>query len=76
MLDRILDLLFPPVCGFCGKLCKNWLCDSCEIKLNANLKIENYDDKYFNQHIYLLEYKGEARRYILNYKFGRKVVYV
>ena len=69
-------MLFPPVCGICGKLDKNSLCNKCKIRLqkNALCKIENYKDtsSYFDEHIYLFQYTGEIRDTILKYKFNEK----
>lgn len=39
MLDFVLDFLFPPVCGICGKLDNNWLCAKCKKRL---LKYEKF----------------------------------
>ena len=76
MFDKLLEIIFPPVCGFCGKLCKEWICDSCEFKLNVNLRVQTYQDKYFDKHIYIMDYKEYSRESILKYKFSRKIIYV
>ena len=64
------------MCGICGKLDKNSLCNKCKISLkkNALCKIENYKDtsSYFDEHIYLFQYTGEIRDTILKYKFNEK----
>ena len=69
-------MLFPPVCGICGKLDKNSLCNKCKIRLqkNALCKIEDYKNtsSYFDEHIYLFQYTGEIRDTILKYKFNEK----
>ena len=69
-------MLFPPVCGICGKLDEKSLCNKCKIRLqkNALCKIENYKDtsSYFDEHIYLFQYTGEIRETILKYKFNEK----
>ena len=77
MLEKILDLIYPPVCGICGKLDSNWLCNKCKIKLKYlyNLKIEDYindESKYFDEHIYLFKYEGMIRDIIIDYKFKEK----
>ena len=74
MLESLLNLLYPNVCGFCGSLNKNSLCESCEEKLNRTIinKIDYYDDMYFAEHYYLFKYKDEIRNYILDYKFNDK----
>ena len=64
------------MCGFCGKLDKNSLCNKCKIRIqkNAICKIEDYREtsSYFDEHIYLFQYDGEVRDAILNYKFNEK----
>ena len=40
MLDFVLNFLFPPVCGICGKLDENWICDKCKERLKKYEKFE------------------------------------
>lgn len=40
MLDFVLNFLFPPVCGICGKLDTNWLCDKCRKRLKKYERFE------------------------------------
>ena len=69
-------MFFPPVCGFCGKLDRNSLCNKCKMQIQKNnlSKIEDYKNtsSYFDEHIYLFQYSGEIRNMILNYKFREK----
>ena len=62
------------MCGLCGKLDKNSLCNKCKIRIekNALYKIEDYRQttSFFDEHIYLFQYDGEIRDAILNYKFN------
>ena len=64
------------MCGFCGKLDKNSLCNKCKIRIqkNAICKIEDYREtsSYFDEHIYLFQYDGEIRNAILNFKFNEQ----
>lgn len=64
------------MCGICGKLDRNSLCNKCKIRLqkNAICKIDDYKNtsSYFDEHIYLFQYSGEIRDTILNYKFNEK----
>ena len=64
------------MCGFCGKLDRNSLCNKCKIQIQKNKlsKIEDYKNtsSYFDEHIYLFQYSGEIRNMILNYKFREK----
>ena len=76
ILDKILNILYPPVCGFCNKLNNNWLCCNCLNKINY-LKISNIEDYqstnfYFKQHFYLFIYDDEIRKQLINYKFNEK----
>jgi len=64
------------VCGFCGKLDKNSLCNKCKIRIqkNAIYKIEDYREttSFFDEHLYLFQYDGEIRDAILNFKFNEQ----
>lgn len=62
------------MCGFCGKVNKNSLCNKCKVKLK-NLectKIEKVNNGYFDEQIYFFEYAGLIRKAILEYKFNNK----
>ncbi len=74
ILDFLLDLLYPNVCGFCGKINQNSLCEKCEEEINKKLiyKIEEKKDMFFEEHIYLANYEGKFREDILSYKFFDK----
>ncbi len=69
-----LDLIYPPVCGICGKINKKSLCKKCEIQLkpyemNSICKPKN---KYFDYQIKILKYKGIVRERIIDFKFNEK----
>lgn len=75
MLDKVLDIVFPPVCGVCGRIDKNSLCKKCEIGLKnqAVFGTDQYcigEEKYFNEHLYVFMYSGTIRKMMLNYKFN------
>ena len=74
ILEFLLNLLYPNVCGFCGKINENSLCEKCEEEINPKLiyKIEKHKDMFFEEHIYLANYEGKIREYILSYKFFEK----
>lgn len=64
------------MCGICGKLTPELICQKCKIKLK-NYEIFNIEDysktsSFFDEHIYMLWYSGEIRKAILNYKFNDK----
>lgn len=71
-----LNLIYPPICGICGKLNSNFLCNKCQKKLEsqAKFKIEKNSNTnyYFEEHLYIFEYQGMIRKVILNYKFNDK----
>lgn len=77
--EEILNLIFPPVCSFCGKIDRNCLCEDCKIKLKKlehfNIDRYNKKDVYFNEHIYLFQYENFIREQIINYKFNNKPYY-
>ena len=72
-------MIYPPACGFCGKLDSEFLCDECKKKMKILEKahIDKYCDKeiYFNEHIYLFKYEGEIRNKIIDYKFRDNAYY-
>ena len=83
MLEFVLNFLFPPVCGICGKKNKNWICEKCKTKLekfekNKYIKNElkknctNLEHIFFDEFFYIFEYKKIIRELILRYKFGEK----
>lgn len=67
MLNKVLDFLFPPVCGLCEKSDKEWICNECLKKLEINLKKINKKDVY-----YLTRYKDDIRKMLINFKFNDK----
>ena len=74
---KILDYIYPTVCGICGKLCDEQICKKCEINLirKINVGIDDYtfdSEKYFDEHIYIFSYHGIMRDKILEYKFKEK----
>lgn len=77
--DRILDLVYPPVCGICGKFNQDFLCKKCRKMLEAEAKfkidkIDKIDNQefFFENHLYIFKYEGIIRKIILNYKFNEK----
>lgn len=74
--EKILNLIYPPVCGFCNRINSDFLCDRCKNKLNS-MKIsmvDNYIDApvYFDEHFFMFKYEKEIREEILKYKFDEK----
>ncbi len=76
IIEKILDLIFPPVCGFCNEINNEYLCNCCKKKIDA-IKvstIDNYenDPVFFDEHFYIFKYEKDIRQLILNYKFNEK----
>jgi len=72
MFEKILNLIFPEVCGFCDKKNKDNLCKNCELALskyeiNCITKTKN---KYFDFQYSALKYENIVREKIIKYKFN------
>lgn len=70
----VLEFIFPPVCGICGKVGEGYLCLKCKKDIiNSNIylnRLEIYQNtSYINEHFYIFSYKGIIRKKILQYKF-------
>ena len=74
MINYLLELIYPNVCGLCNEINKDSLCEKCKLKLEKLdiTKIDNYTDKNFNKHIYIFKYDKEIRKMLLDYKFNEK----
>ena len=74
--DWILNLVYPPVCGICGKFNQDFLCKKCQKMLEAEAKFEidkvDNQEYFFENHLYIFKYEGIIRKLILNYKFNEK----
>ena len=79
--EKILDYIYPQVCGICGKINSKSLCNKCKVKLDKEFKfqIDNYAgdlSKNFIQHIYFFKYENLVRSQILALKFqGKPYIY-
>ena len=64
------------MCAFCGKIDENFLCENCrkEVQKIENPHIDKYTSKYYEEHIYIFNYK-DVRDKILAYKFDDKPYY-
>lgn len=73
-IEKILNIIYPPTCGICGKLNNNFLCNRCkkDLESQAKFNIEKYQNNYFSQHLYIFKYQGMIREILLNYKFNDK----
>ncbi|MBR4110845.1 MAG: ComF family protein [Clostridia bacterium] len=76
MLNKILNYVYPDVCGFCNKIIsEEYTCKSCQEKLKYMYESEKQlvsVNKYFDVLICAYKYKGIIRSKILQYKFKNK----
>ena len=71
-----MNLIYPPKCGICGKICKESLCKKCEKKLESNTIWEIKENQnpyiFFEELISIFKYEGRIRDKIIDYKFNEK----
>ena len=74
LIESLTDVIFPNVCGICGKLDEKSLCKKCEMKLQKlkNINFQDFRDQNYNELISIFSYEGIIRSNILNYKFKDK----
>ncbi len=74
ILGNLLNLIYPPVCGICGKINKEYLCKKCEIKIKEYVisSIRKSKHTYFDEIYCELRYKDIVRDNIIKYKFQNK----
>ena len=89
-VPNFLNLIYPPVCGVCGKLCDDFVCKKCNnmLKKQADFKADKFNNSYknkidiinnnkyqeknFDEHLYIFKYEGIIRKMLLKYKFQDK----
>lgn len=75
-LNTIINIVFPQVCGVCGKIEPKGLCNKCKIKLEGlaenEILHENLGQMNFKELIYIFKYEGLIRKLIIDYKFHEK----
>ena len=76
MLNKIINYVYPKVCGFCNKIIsEEYTCKNCQEKLKYMYESERQlvsVNKYFDILICAYKYKGIIRSKILQYKFKNK----
>lgn len=74
IINQLLDIIYPNVCGICNKINKNFICNKCKIKLDKikKCKVDYYKNNYFNKHMYIFDYKDIISGKIIDYKFNDK----
>ena len=55
----MIELIYPPVCAFCGKIDSNYICDKCkqEIYEIKRVHTDYYNSKFYEEHIYMFKYE-------------------
>ena len=78
-INSALDYFFPPICGMCGEINENYICNNCyeNIKKIKKCVINEYNNRNFSKHLYILrnkiiEYKFEDKGYL--YKMFAKII--
>ena len=71
IIETILNLIYPNVCGFCGDINNENICTECSKKIEKYkiLRIEKSTSKYIEQQCFIYKYEGEIREAILKFKF-------
>lgn len=75
--EKISNLLYPPVCGICGKIAQKRICIKCNVELKKQTEVnilqkEEIEEKNFEELMYIFKYEGQVRKLILDYKFNEK----
>ena len=73
-INSALDYFFPPICGICGEINENYICNNCyeNIKKIKKCVINEYNNRNFSKHLYIFRYEGIIRNKIIEYKFEDK----
>ena len=81
--EKIINLIYPQVCGICGKINYNAVCPKCNVHLKKQGKMDILTkeelkenslekEKFFEELIYIFKYESQIRELILDYKFNEK----
>ena len=68
IFEKILDLIYPQICGICGKTNTKSLCNKCKVKIQKEFKYQNdnYNEdinKNFIEHHYFFKYVKKSHIY-------------
>lgn len=72
MLEKIIDQVFPPYCGICGKMGKKWICSRCYRTIKEKVKLKKIKITKNIIVNYLFLYQDIFREKILHYKFNEE----
>ena len=78
LIDRLLDLIFPPKCVFCGAILdtsEQKLCPDCEKKLPRRRNERVKKSEFLPQIAAALYYEDEVRQSVHRYKFAGRSHY-
>lgn len=78
LLERLLDLLYPPRCAFCGCLIekeRRGICENCMKNLPFTKNGGKQSGNFFTVSLSPLYYEKEVRDALLRYKFRRTSAY-
>ncbi len=72
-LDKIVNMIYPPVCGICHQLGQDYLCSCCKDKMkrleNKQSFLNRNEQESFKECFSLFCYQELIRELILTYKF-------
>lgn len=79
-VPSVLDLIYSPTCGICGKLSQEFLCKKCNklLEQQAKFMVQRHEclgdevEVNFEELLYVFKYEGIIRKMLLNYKFQDK----
>ena len=72
LINNILELIYPPTCGICGNICKDYICKKCSIKIKQYEINNNCTSIYFDEIYSIFKYEGIIRDTLIKYKFQNK----
>lgn len=78
LISRLLDLLYPPKCAFCGTLIEkqeHGICEKCRENLTFTKNGGKQSGNFFTSCLSPLYYEKEVREALLRYKFHRASAY-
>ena len=71
MIEKLLNIIFPTVCGLCGKIDKRAICPKCYLRIKNEFKFYCINNNGY--YLYFIGfYEGNLRELILKYKFREK----
>lgn len=74
IFNNMLNMIFPNICGVCGKLGNSYICKRClkDIELLEYNITDKYLGKAFQEHFWIFRYNDKIRNMIVDYKFNDK----